>query len=133
MEVEKKDQLEDWAGDHGKGYYIETYQLSDNTIEAFKNNASKRLPDNDDLSWKKVEWRKVPVDSSCREALSVVVDYQATERKIGIYINEIKKVLELKEAFYSFYYKPDIENPNHVQFFILDIQGKKLYAVDSKV
>ena len=61
------------------------------------------------------------------------LNYASNNDKIKSQLKEIKEILKKGGVYYSFYYRPDKENPQNVQLFILDIQSKKIYAIDQQV
>lgn len=131
----KNSQGTDEFGGFGEGYTLEEYELSEKTVQAFINNASKTLPDKKEegKNWQKKDWSKVPVDSSYSEILTMCLNYSSGSTKLETQLNEIKKMLEKIEVYYSFYYKPDEDNPQDAQLFILDVQSRKVYVIESNI
>jgi hypothetical protein len=114
---------------------LEIYILSENTIQEFKNNSLKKLPQKNekDKNWQKYDWSKKPIDSSFNEIFVLCLNYSTDNQKLKVKIEEIKKLKRKGEIYYSFYYRPDKENPQNAQLFILDIQNRKLYAIDQQI
>ena len=54
-------------------------------------------------------------------------------KKLKVKLNEIKRLIEKEGVYYSFYYRPDKEHPQNVELFILDVQNRKLYAIDQQL
>ena len=121
----------DEFGGFGEGYTIEVYELSDKTIKDFENKKTKELPvKKDDSTWQKKDWSKTPIDSSFSEIFIMGLNYSSGNKKIETELKEIKQLVEKSEVYYSFYYKPDKENPQDVQLFILDVPSRKLYTIE---
>lgn len=135
VEIENNQTLDEWAGLQGDGFILEVYELSEKTVQTFINQPAKNLPDKkeDGKNWQKYNWNKTPVDSSYNEVFIMCLNYSSNSEKIKVQLNEIKKLIEKEGAYYSFYYRPDKENPQNVQLFILDVQSKKLYAIDQQI
>ena len=125
--------IDEFAG-FGEGYTLEIYELSESTINAFINDASKILPEKNGTAagWLKHDWRSTPMDSSYIEIFNICLNYYSGNRKLEGLIVEIKKVLQKPDVYYSFYYKPDKDSPQDVLLFILDLQSRKLYIMDQQ-
>lgn len=124
----------DEFGGFGEGYTIEVYELSDKTITDFKNKTTKELPvKKSDTTWLKKDWSNTPIDSSFNEIFIMGLNYSSGNNKIETELKEIKQLMVKSEVYYSFYYKPDKENPQDVQLFILDIPSKRLYTIESNI
>jgi len=123
---------DEFAG-FGKSYSMEIYDLSDNTIYTFINEPSKQLPDKKEIGkkWQKHLWSETAVDSGYNEIFGMALNYYNGDKKLENQLNEIKQLLGKTGVYYSFYYYPNKDNPNHVQLFVLDTEMKKFYAIDS--
>lgn len=132
IEIVANEVIADISSTFGEGYGMEVYELSESTVQAFLNMTSKTLPDKGE-KWQKHDWSKVPIDNSFSEVLDVALGYYNRDKDLETHLNAIKKMLVQGNAYYSFYYKPDRDNPQNVQLFVLDIQKKKLYAIDSNI
>lgn len=130
VEVENNEGESEFGG-FGEGYTLDIYQLSTTTLQDFENNASKILPEKDDEDWNKFDWNKTPIDSSYNEIFIMGLNYYSGNQKIETQLPQIKKALEKPNVYYSFYYKPDKDNPQRVELFILDIETKKLYTIQA--
>jgi len=132
--VKQRTIFEEVGGVHGEGYAIEVYKLSEGTIENFNKNTDKtlRIKDNS-TAWKKYGFKQTPIDTSFNEVTSMIIDYSAGEGKLKEGIDTIKKAMKTKGNYYSFYYKPDKDNPYHVLFFLLDMNKNTLYVVDQHI
>ena len=135
VEIENSQMLDEWAGTQGDGFILEVYELSEKTVQTFIDQSSKNLPDKKDegKDWQKYNWSKAPVDSSYNEVFIICLNYSGNSEKLKVQLNEIKKVMENERVYYSFYYRPDKENPQNVQLFILDVQSRKLYTIDQQI
>lgn len=135
VEIENSQTLDEWAGAQGDGFILEVYELSEKTVQAFINLSSKNLPNKkeEDKKWQKYDWRKVPVDSSYNEVFIMCLNYSSDRKKLKVQLNEIKKLMEKEGVYYSFYYRPNKENPQNVQLFILNVQSRKFYAIDQQI
>jgi hypothetical protein len=135
VEIENYQTIDEWAGMQGEGFIFEVFELSEKTIQTFINQSSKNLPDKKEESenWQKYNWDKVPVNSSYKEIFSMCLNYSSNSQKIKVKLNELKKLIEKDGVYYSFYYKPEIENPQNVQLFILDIESRKFYVIDQQI
>lgn len=136
VEIENSKTLDEWAGMQGDGFILEVYDLSEKTIQDFENKSSKELPDKKekDENWQKYNWSKTPVDSSFNKVFIMCLNYSSDNQELKTQLNEIGKLIEREDgAYYSFYYKPDKENPQNVQLFILDSKNRKLYAIDQQI
>lgn len=138
--VEKKEikniqNFNEIAGIQGEGYILEIYTLSEKAIQAFKNNPLKNLPDKQEegKEWQKYNWSTFPIDSSYNEVFIMCLNYSGYGKKLKVKLDEIKRLIEKEGVYYSFYYSPDKVNPQDVQLFILDVQNRKLYAIDSQI
>jgi hypothetical protein len=135
VEIENSKTLDEWAGMQGDGFILEVYDLSEKTIQAFENKSSKELPDKKekDENWQKYNWTTPPVDISFNEVFIMCLNYSSDNQELKNQLNEIKKLIEKEGVYYSFYYKPDKENPQYVQLFILDSKSRKLYMIDQQI
>lgn len=135
VEIKNSQRIDEWAGMHGDGFILEIYELSETTIQAFINRSSKNIPNKKENGkiWKKYNWSKIPIDSSFREIFIMCLNYSSDNQKLKAQLNEIKKLIEKEGVYCSFYYRPDSENPQNVQLFILDVKGKKIYAIDQQI
>lgn len=135
VEIENSQTLDEWAGAQGDGFILEVYELSEKTVQAFINQSVKNLPNKKEegKNWQKYNWSKAPVDSSYNEVFIMCLNYSSDSEKLKTQLNEIKKLIEKEGVYYSFYYRPDKENPQNAQLFILDVQSRKLYAIDQQI
>lgn len=135
VEIENIQTLDEWAGTQGDGFVLEVYELSEKTVATFINQSSKNLPDKkeENKNWQKYNWNKTPVDSSFSEIFMMCLNYSSDSQELKAQLNEIKQLIEKEGLYYSFYYRPDKENPQNVQLFILDIQNRKLYTIDQQI
>lgn len=116
----------DEFGGFSEGYTIEIYELSEETTKAFIAQSNKILPSKE--GWKKFDWSKTPVDTSYTEIFGIL-NYMGG-KKVENLLSEIKVLLKKTEVYYSFYYKPDKDNPQDLQLFVLDTKSKKLHIVE---
>jgi len=135
IEIENIQTFDEWAGMQGDGFVLEVYTLSGKTMQAFKDNPLKNLPDKKEegKEWQKYNWSTFPIDSSYNEVFIVCLNYSSNSRKLKVKLNEIKRLIEKEGVYYSFYYRPDKDNPQNVQLFILDVQNRKFYAIDQQI
>jgi hypothetical protein len=135
IEIENIQTFNEIAGIQGEGYILEIYTLSEKTIQAFINNPIKNLPDKQEegKEWHKYNWSTFPIDSSYSEVFNMCLYNSGYNKKLKVKLNEIKRLIEKEGVYYSFYYRPDKEHLQNVQLFILDVQNRKLYAIDSQV
>jgi phage-related protein len=135
VEIENNQTLDDWAGNQGEGFILEVYELSEKTVQTFINQSSKRLPDKKEKvkNWQKYDWRIVPVDSSFNEVFIMCLNYSSDNQKLKTQLDEIKLLIKNEKVYYSFYYRPDKENPQNAQLFILDTKSRKFYAIDQQI
>jgi hypothetical protein len=138
--VEKKEikniqNFNEISGIQGEGYILEIYTLSEKVIQAFKNNPLKNLPDKQEegKEWHKYNWSTFPIDSSYNEVFIMCLNYSGSSKKLTVKLNEIKRLIEKEGVYYSFYYSPNKVNPQDVQLFILDVQNRKLYAIEQQI
>lgn len=127
----------DEFGGFGEGYTLEVYELSEKTVKAFINLTAKNLPDKKEegKNWEKHDWSKTPIDTSYNGVLSLVLNYRSST-KLENQLNDIKKLLEKPDVYYSFYYYSNEEVKEYIedaQFFILDVQSRKLYTIESNI
>jgi hypothetical protein len=127
----KKSQSIDEFGGSGEGYTFEVYKLSEKTIKAFIDNPAKGIRYNHDSTWKKKDWAKVPIDTIYNEVLLMCLNYDSGNKKLANKLVEIRKTLTQANVYYALYYKPDKYNPENAQLFVLDIEGKNLYIIES--
>lgn len=122
----------DEFGGFGEGYTFEIYEVSEGGIQAFINLKVKEISQyKDDSSWKKVDWELAPADKLNEEVLIMCLNYANGNSKLKMFLTDAKKALQKEETYYSFYYKPNLENPQDVQLFIIDVRQKKLYVIES--
>ncbi len=135
VEIENSQTFDEWAGIQGDGFILEVYEFSDKTVQTFIDQSTKKLPDKKekDKNWQKYNWRIEPVDSSFNEIFIMCLNYYSDNQKLKIQLNEIKELIKKEKVYYSFYYRPDKENPQNVQLFILDTKSRKLYAIDQQI
>lgn len=135
VEIENIEVISECCGLQGDGYFLEIYELSEKTIDAFKNRAQKTLPNRKEQNenWQKNNWSKMPIDSAYNEIFDVCFNFLANDKKLKHQIDDLNELINHGNVYYSFYYKPNKESPQKVIFFLLDIQGHKLYVIDQKV
>ncbi|RZJ91412.1 MAG: hypothetical protein EOO20_05145 [Chryseobacterium sp.] len=135
VEVENSQTLDEWAGVQGDGFILEVYELSEKTVQSFIKQSSKNLPDKKEKNknWRKYDWSKTPIDSSYNEVFIMSLNYSSNSEKLKVQLNEMRKLIEKEGVYYSFFYRPDKENPQAVQLFILDVQSRKFYAIDQQI
>jgi len=131
VEINNIQVFDEWGGWQGDGFTLEVYRLSEKTIQCFINKSSKNLPLK--KGYQKYNWTKTPIDSSYEEIFIMCLNYHSYNEKIELQLNKIKELIKKKEIYYSFYYKPDKNNPQNVQFFILDTQKGTLYVIDQQI
>lgn len=122
-------------GGFSEGHTIEVYGLSQSTMHNFLELSAKKLPEKlkKEQTWQKHDWSKTPVDSSYNEIFALCLNYSSGNIKLEEQLNEIKKVLNKSDVYYSFYFKPDKTNPEDVVLFILEPRNGKLYIVESNI
>lgn len=134
IEVENVKKLNEWTGEQGEGITLEVYRISQNNIRTFEDKSVKNLPDKKDgKEWQKYDWHTLPVDSSYKGIFTMGLNYSGDNNNVRDALDEIKKLIGFNNnynIYYSFYYRPDKENPQNVQLFILDVENRKLYAVN---
>jgi hypothetical protein len=135
VEIVNSQKIDEWAGIHGDGVILEIYELSEKTVKTFEKESVKNLPDNKNgKGWQKYNWNTLPIDTSYHEVFIMCLNYYSNSGELQILLNEINKLIEEnKNIYYSFYYRPNKENPQNVQLFILDIENRKLYAIDQQI
>ncbi len=134
IEIVNVQTLDEWGGSQGDGFILEVYELSQHTVDSFIKRTYKKLPEKENReSWFKYDWSKVPIDTSYIEIQTMTLNYSASNEKLNKILNEIKTVLNKKETYNAFYYKPNKENPNNVEMFVLDTETNKFYAIDQQL
>ena len=108
---------------------IELYELSNNTIHKFLTTSSFILYDEYYESspiWKKINWNKSPIDlSKWNDIYISVFGTLRTNKKQNEWINDMNKLLDSSNAYYSLYYKNKMDS---FVLFLLDIKECKLYC-----
>lgn len=127
-EISDKYNVEDIAGLGGEGMIFERYKLSDKTIQKFQ----RKVVKNNKSSFKSkvLLWEKTPVDTMYNEPLSMVVDYNTSNKRMQKAIKEIEHLIFKSNVYYAFLYE---ENKDHVICFFIDIDSNILYAIDQKI
>lgn len=92
-----------------------------------------RLPKKDKEEWKRYGWNKGSVSSSFEEIFVLSLNYHTKNKKLKKQLLKIKDILNSKHSYLSFYYTPKKENPNCVQFFVLDESTNRLYAIENQL
>ena len=135
VEIEKVEVFDEWAGQHGEGYILEIYVLSQSTVQSFLSRTEKEIGEkkHGDKVWQKYGWKPSPIDTSFSEVQIICLNYMTNNDKLKNKISELGNVMKEKGVFYSFYYSPDKENPRSVQLFILDTKSRRLFAIDQQV
>lgn len=121
--------IDKFAG-FGEFYIIEIYDLSDRTIDSFINRSDKLLPEKEE--YKNRKWESTPFDSTYKEIINMALNYYDGNKTIIQLQQEIQNIISDKNNYYSFYYKPDIYNPQYVQLFILDLYKKRIFIIESQ-
>lgn len=127
----KRSQNIDELGGFGEGYTFEIYKLSEKTIKSFIKRTPKSIRYNHDSTWKKKDWSKSPIDTTYNEVVAMCLNYDSGNKKLINKLNEIKKTLTQANVYYALYYRPDRYNPKDAQLFVLDINNKDLYIIES--
>ena len=135
VEIENSQLFEEWAGVQGDGFILEIYTLSEKSVQSFEETSNKELPSKMGKNniWHKYDWSSIPVDSSYSEIFIVCLNYFSSSDTIKIQLRKIQEIMCKEDVYYSFYYKPNKDNPQSVQLFVLDIQYRKLYAIDQQI
>lgn len=132
IEIRNSKSLTDIAG-FGKGISLEIYELDKGSILKFQNKNSKVLLEkNIDKSWKKSDWKKPPLDNFDQKII-ICLNYLGGNEKLEFELNNLKKVLENRDNYFAYYYKPFKEFPMGSQLFILDTFNSKLYCLDFSI
>ncbi len=122
----------DVSGGLRKSYLMEVYELSPSNIDSFTN-SKKILPENNEYGpWEKYGW------SNCHEKINediklIVLTSDWGDKKLGIKLDSINHILNNNRGYFAFYCKPTIEEPEYVQFFVLDTLKNTLYIMDSNM
>lgn len=127
-DIFQKSSIDEFGG-FGEGYTLEIYELTESSVKLFQENPLKKLPQKDNDNWKIKDWSNTPIDNSYKEVFTLVLNYDSSD-KLTKQLRDLSELLKKKEVYYSFYYKPDKLNPIRVQFFVLDINTNKFYAID---
>jgi len=127
-DIIQKSSIDEFGG-FGEGYTLEIYELTESSVKIFQEKPLKKLPRKDNDNWKIKDWSNTPVNNSYKEIFTLVLNYDSSD-KLTKQLRELSELLKQKEVYYSFYYKPDKLNPTRVQFFVLDTNTNKFYAID---
>jgi len=132
VEIVNSQELMTWSGFQGEGLILDIYFLSEKTTDNFLLKTNKQLsPKKERSDWQQFGWEQTPMDSSIMNYLTeYCLTYCMDEPEINAYIDEIKKTLNRCNIYFSFYYRPNKENPCNIQFFVFDTENKILYAMD---
>jgi len=130
VKIKKSLSIDEFGG-FGEGYTFEVYKLSEKTIKSFIVNPSKSIRYNNDSTWVKKDWDKAPIDTIYNEVLLMCLNYDSGSKKLTNKLLEIKKSLTRTNVYYALYYRPDKYNPQDAQLFVLDIESKNLYIIES--
>ena len=118
-------------GGFNEGYYIEIYKIPNVFIEDFIKNNNKKIISKS--GWKTSNWLKTPINSTFEDIQILALNYHTDSPELKNKLNDVKKVLNDQNGFYSFYYKEVEGVPNSVQIFVIDIKENIIYIIENKV
>ena len=129
VEIESKTIYDELGGMQGENIVLEEYKLSDKTISEFTNNiaSQKEFKYKD----KPIKWQKAPIVTTYQKALSIIIDYKATDSELYIKIEQIKALIQMPNTYYSLVF--DEGNDAYVQLFVFDLKTKTLFTIDQQM
>lgn len=119
----------------GEGYTLEIYKLSEGTIKSFIYNSNKKLPliIIDSEKYLEFGWFQAPFDTSFNEIRDLSLGYYSGNKKLESHLAQIEHSLTDENNFYSFYCLPNTINPRKVEFYVLDVEKRKLFVINSQL
>lgn len=125
----------DRFGGFGEGFTLEEYDLSEKALDIFMRKDSKALPENEEVgsNWKRKDWDITPIDSVYNQLFLMCLSYSDGSLELKTKLDEIKQVLKKAKVYYSFYYRPDKDNPQDVRLYVLDTQTRRVYVIESNI
>jgi len=137
VKIEKSTSLNEWGGVQGEGFVLEVCKLSETTIEDFLHRSNKYLVDKNDNRWKKDNWSDAPFDTTkYKEVLIMALNYSTPNKEVMSQLKDIKEILSKRRVYHAFYYRPNKDVEEYIeaiQFFVLDLDERRLYAIDSSI
>jgi hypothetical protein len=131
--VESSSSLNQDSGIRGKGLAIESYKLEVKSVNEFLDSPNKTMAYSE-RNYCTINWKKVNIlDSSYVHVFDLVLNYLSGNTQVDRKCEEIKELLAKPTTFYSFNYKPNLEDPNYVHLFVLDSKAGILYILDSVI
>lgn len=131
VKIEDKTLYDEFGG-MGEGYSIEEYVLASSNINSFLSNSNKKLPKKDEYLIK--DWAKLTYDSLQNEVFTIALGYSSGNEKIRDKLKSIKEEMQSSsDLYYSYYCKPEIEQPQSIELFIINTTTKKLYVFDVSI
>jgi len=125
--------IDDFAG-LGEWYILETYELSEETVNEFILHSKKILPERyvDSIAMQKKDWAITPFDTSYHDILFASINYVNGDYSLERYLKAIDKTMVKKNVYYSAYYFPSKDFPERTVLFVLDIGRRNLHVIETK-
>jgi hypothetical protein len=121
-------------GGFGEGFILEIYEISEESAIEFINDPSKKLPDPEgDATWEKVNWLNSALDSSHIGLISMTLHYSNGNAELKKKLSKIEELIGANNVFHAFYCKPDLDNPQDTQLFVLDCNTRRMYVIESSI
>ena len=111
---------------NGDGASLSIYELPEQIRHRFEKQDKQLLSEYPKLpyyrrDWRSVTWKEAPFDSSQEKYLEFAL-LAAGDRSA-----EIRDALSRKGSFYAFFYYDHGSSPGNIDFFVVDLQGGRIY------
>lgn len=124
---------DDEFGGFNEGYSIDIVELTVKTIKAFQNSVNNNQYPLKKYDWQVFSWRKTPVLDSLDQIEALVLNYYVLDERER-YQDEMRELMQSEDdVYYSFYFKEVAGNIIAVDFYLIDIESKKVYMVKSSM
>ena len=122
---------------NGDGYSISVYELPPAIRTRFESADAKlpsEFPKRPDYrsDWEVELWKRAPYDETYSAQLDFAVTRYHGEPESGLteQFEQIRKVLSSDEAYYAFFFTGSSDYVGNIDFFIVDLEGGRLYSIN---
>ncbi len=122
---------------NGDGYSLSVYDLPDTIRQRFKAMDQRLLNEypkrpSERQHWQSEHWREAPFDGKFQDYLdfALAVSTSDPDLKPSTHFNLIRKALGRKGTYYAFFFYMHGNSIGNIDFFIVDLDGGRLYAIN---
>ena len=120
---------------NGDGYSLSVYDLPDSIRRRFKSVDERLLTEYPKHPrardhWQFEHWREAPFDGKFQEYLDFALTKFSSSPELSTHFESIRKGLDRKGTYYAFFYYMIGNSVGDIDFFIVDLDESRLYAIN---